>query len=190
MTARAIETRYAGCRFRSRLEARWAVFFDQADIPWEYEPEGFIVGPDQRPYLPDFRLPDCGTWVEVKGAAEQLDFPLLEAAALELPGDHGRGEAGPRLMVLGSIPEPSRGDFGWLSLSSSWPEGGVDYRRFGFGSYHKNYRPWLLLNDEPIGAGCGWLIPTVDPYETNQHVAAYQAARTARFEHGERPRPR
>lgn len=27
-TIRAIETRYAGCRFRSRLEARWAVFFD------------------------------------------------------------------------------------------------------------------------------------------------------------------
>lgn len=35
-----IETRYAGCRFRSRLEARWAVFFDALKIEWEYEPEG------------------------------------------------------------------------------------------------------------------------------------------------------
>ena len=26
---------------RSRLEARWAVFFDTAGIAWQYEPEGF-----------------------------------------------------------------------------------------------------------------------------------------------------
>lgn len=31
MTITAIETRYAGCHFRSRLEARWAVFFDAAN---------------------------------------------------------------------------------------------------------------------------------------------------------------
>lgn len=42
-TIQAIETQYAGCRFRSRLEARWAVFFDTLDIRWEYEPEGFEV---------------------------------------------------------------------------------------------------------------------------------------------------
>jgi hypothetical protein len=28
MSAKAIETHYKGYRFRSRLEARWAVFFD------------------------------------------------------------------------------------------------------------------------------------------------------------------
>lgn len=27
-TIKPIETRYKGCRFRSRPEARWAVFFD------------------------------------------------------------------------------------------------------------------------------------------------------------------
>jgi hypothetical protein len=36
-----IETLYRGYRFRSRLEARWAVFFDRARIPWRYEPEGY-----------------------------------------------------------------------------------------------------------------------------------------------------
>jgi hypothetical protein len=36
-----IETLYRGYRFRSRLEARWAVFFDVAGIPWQYEVEGF-----------------------------------------------------------------------------------------------------------------------------------------------------
>ena len=38
---KAIETVYNGYRFRSRLEARWAVFFEAAGIEYEYEPEGF-----------------------------------------------------------------------------------------------------------------------------------------------------
>lgn len=62
-----IETHYAGCRFRSRLEARWAVAFDAMGIPWEYEPQGFVL-PSGRPYLPDFRLTLAKGpfWVEVK----------------------------------------------------------------------------------------------------------------------------
>lgn len=62
---RAIETIYKGCRFRSRLEARWAVVFDELDIQWEYEPEGFIL-PDGTWYLPDFYLRDEEWFVEVK----------------------------------------------------------------------------------------------------------------------------
>ncbi len=38
---KAIETLYKGYRFRSRLEARWAVFFDALGLKWEYEKEGF-----------------------------------------------------------------------------------------------------------------------------------------------------
>jgi hypothetical protein len=38
---KAKETHYNGYRFRSRLEARWAVFFDALDIKYEYEKEGF-----------------------------------------------------------------------------------------------------------------------------------------------------
>lgn len=61
MTIRPIETRYAGFRFRSRLEARWAVFFDTLGIKWEYEPQGYML--DGKPYLPDFKLhlPDQST---------------------------------------------------------------------------------------------------------------------------------
>lgn len=62
--AKAIETQYAGCRFRSRLEARWAVFLDALDVTWRYEMEGFDL--DDLWYLPDFWLPDLGFWVEVK----------------------------------------------------------------------------------------------------------------------------
>jgi hypothetical protein len=37
---KAIDTEYDGHLYRSRLEARWAVFFDTLDIPFEYELEG------------------------------------------------------------------------------------------------------------------------------------------------------
>lgn len=64
---RVITTAYRGYRFRSRLEARWAVFFDALKIEWEYELEGFELS-DGTCYLPDFFLPKfCGDlWVEVK----------------------------------------------------------------------------------------------------------------------------
>ncbi len=71
MTIQAIETRYAGHLFRSRLEARWAVFFDAIGIEWKYETQGFKneVGDS---YLPDFFLPHKKIWVEVKGDSEAL----------------------------------------------------------------------------------------------------------------------
>lgn len=65
MSIKAIETVYQGYRFRSRLEARWAVIFDALGLNWEYEPEGFVL-PDGTWYLPDFYLKDEGWFVEVK----------------------------------------------------------------------------------------------------------------------------
>lgn len=70
MAPRPIETRAYGCRFRSRLEARWAVFFTELGLQWEYEPEGFDLG-ELGFYLPDFLVkgfPDLPEtiWVEVK----------------------------------------------------------------------------------------------------------------------------
>ena len=64
-SVRAITTRYKGYNFRSRLEARWAVFFDHLGVRWDYEPEGFELGNGLR-YLPDFWLPDAKMWVEIK----------------------------------------------------------------------------------------------------------------------------
>jgi hypothetical protein len=64
---KAIETRYKGYRFRSRLEARWAVFFDHLGLRWQFEPEGFdLTAYDLGYYLPDFFLPDLNYWIEVK----------------------------------------------------------------------------------------------------------------------------
>ena len=64
---KAIETRYKGYNFRSRLEARWAVFFDHLGLRWQFEPEGFDLSAyGLGYYLPDFFLPDQNCWIEVK----------------------------------------------------------------------------------------------------------------------------
>lgn len=77
-----IETVYKGYRFRSRLEARWAVFFDTLGIPYQYEIEGFDLGSGIW-YLPDFWLPDQKYWIEIKGSEpteqERQKLGLLSA---------------------------------------------------------------------------------------------------------------
>lgn len=52
---KSIETEYNGYRFRSRLEARWAKFFDTLGINYEYELERYEMDGGIR-YLPDFYL--------------------------------------------------------------------------------------------------------------------------------------
>ncbi len=63
---KAIETQYKGYRFRSRLEAKWAVLFERLGIEWEYEKEGYDLG-EAGWYLPDFWLPELKCFVEIKG---------------------------------------------------------------------------------------------------------------------------
>jgi hypothetical protein len=60
---KARPTTYGGVQFRSRLEARWAAFFDCMGWRWEYEPfEG-------NNYIPDFvLLGNAPVAVEVKPA--------------------------------------------------------------------------------------------------------------------------
>lgn len=74
---KAIETFYNGYRFRSRLEARWAVFFDSLRIPYLYEPEGFLIHGVR--YLPDFYLPDSKQFFEVKGQMSDRDMEKINA---------------------------------------------------------------------------------------------------------------
>jgi hypothetical protein len=77
MTIKPIPTMYQDVEFRSRLEARWAVFFDAMGITWSYEREGFDLDGDW--YLPDFWIDhrdfarysegtpnNAGMWLEVK----------------------------------------------------------------------------------------------------------------------------
>ncbi|MEP7194596.1 MAG: hypothetical protein ABI903_17245 [Actinomycetota bacterium] len=206
---KAIETRYAGCRFRSRLEARYAVLFDTLGITWQYEPQGFKVGgvngSPERYYLPDFYLPNPGIWVEVKGSEDALDVELMIDAATPgfgLPRDPDgtpyvdSTRNGPKLLILGPLPDVQNG---YCSHWAIW---------FHKGDYSQN-RALLLggaglqVDIAPGGrkfacdSGERWhtrhpftraVVGQPDTSSSHQLTQAYIAARSARFEHGERGR--
>lgn len=96
-TIPAIPTEYQGFRFRSRLEARWAVYFNALTLPWRYEAEAFELPSGK--YLPDFYLPTVGggrgIFVEVK-PVEGTDLEL------RLCGELAVAFSRPVLMVNGS----------------------------------------------------------------------------------------
>lgn len=209
MTIQAIETRYAGCRFRSRLEARWAVFFDSLGIRWEYEPQGFRVVPcatcnahlrgsfEECVYLPDFRLPEQNVFFEVKGVAPDEGYEAMLATF------SGHGDAD-LILAVGDIPNPDSYEVAcgptaeglWMDVyfGASWD--GVDGEE-GHGGWD-NYRAWCACASgahfgiEYMGYGdrinCGCPRPD-GRFSSECHpkiLAAYNAARSARFEHGER----
>lgn len=60
---KSIPTIYNGIQYRSRLEARWAFFFNYLNIEYYYEYEGFQLPSGW--YVPDFFLPKHG-WFEIK----------------------------------------------------------------------------------------------------------------------------
>jgi hypothetical protein len=80
----AIPTHYAGRHFRSRLEARWAMFFTLAGYSWDYEVEGFRLSNGMQ-YLPDFvvrhpKMPHIVRYVEIKppGVTENEKFDAFQ----------------------------------------------------------------------------------------------------------------
>lgn len=166
MTIAAIETRYAGCRFRSRLEARWAVFFDHLGIRWEYEPKGFVT--DAGPYLPDFRLPDLKLIVEIKGPEPtQRDLDRCRDVAMAC-----RKHGGDLIILVGGVPDAH--SLKCLRLD----------------------RPWSARVDGDHTADLVWDRQSAREINKHRVLSgliesALHAARSARFEHGEAPaRPR
>lgn len=171
---KAIETHYKGYRFRSRLEARWAVFFDALEIEWEYEPEGFVL-PDGTYYLPDFWLPTYGggMFVEVKPAGG--DFSKAEMLArgsgkkvLLLEGAPDQKAYGLVEWRLPSIFDAEPDDHHRLCFEAAWLWGYEDRPYYGWGEFE--------IGDDMSDAWSGSLCER-----------AVQAARSSRFEHGERP---
>jgi hypothetical protein len=70
----ALTTVYRGTTFRSRTEARWAVFFDHMGLPWLYEPKTVTL-PSGSVYIPDFLVNYGGgnfQWFEVKATEEDI----------------------------------------------------------------------------------------------------------------------
>lgn len=75
MRIKSLNTKHSGYNFRSRLEARWAIYFEE--MGWDdylYEPQGFALENGDK-YLPDFYLPNFKTFVEVKfDVLDEFDF--------------------------------------------------------------------------------------------------------------------
>lgn len=61
---RGIPTSYAGTRFRSRLEGRWAAFFDLLGWRWVYEPF------DTAGWIPDFLIDGAAPFLVEIGPCE------------------------------------------------------------------------------------------------------------------------
>jgi hypothetical protein len=216
VSAKAIPTHYAGCHFRSRLEARWAVFFDSLGIAWQYEPQGFLVTaptwgderPDERPYLPDFRLPDLDVWVEVKGDPKGADWVLygmaVEGFAVGLPDSRlAYGCGGSALLILGDIPRlpetgPARHAHVLVSNAKGSRASLVSFANFPSDHWGAGWGATAGIFD---GTWNGWAgdwewywgaAPAVDGYAgagdplPARVTRAYRRARSARFEHGQR----
>ena len=190
-----IETRYKGYRFRSRLEARWAVFFDTLGIPWDYESQGYET--EMGPYLPDFVLWGRIT-AEVKPHSREIvgdALPLLNAYCRN---------TGHQLVMLIGVPE-----FRWYPVmwpipageengsgviwNGAPPDGAVITTHF----VSREYLDFGMSSGEPDGKGRPWYAFMGHEWPDPKHLTlgsssdAFMkgvfAARGARFEHGERP---
>lgn len=184
-TLKAIETRYKGYRFRSRLEARWAVFFDALKIRWEYEKEGFDLG-EAGHYLPDFWLPDLKCWIEIKGEHPTREE---EGKAWALAEETGR----PVFMFTCGIPMP------WSLEDIHYPCTCCDSGRAHFpgGRWDNLYQFCEAtccgqIGIEFDGRSARISCPCGPGYDGKTYTvgtpklkAAYIAARGARFEFGE-----
>lgn len=129
----AVPTVYSDVTFRSRLEAGWAMTLDSLNIQWAYEPE-IITLPSGTTYIPDFWLPELGTWIEVKGPGvpriekatefgEARACHCVEACTCSWPG----GE----LVLVGHPPEDYTPDLDedthlprWVVQRGAWRHGG------------------------------------------------------------------
>ncbi len=87
-----METVYRGITFRSRLEARWAVFYNVLGIAYQYDRER--MHPDGIFYPSHFWLPEQRIWVCIKGSIEDgevIDRSRFEAEA-EILSLHMKGK--------------------------------------------------------------------------------------------------
>lgn len=108
MTIEAIPSWYGGTTFRSKLEAHWAATLDTIGVAWTYEPEAITL-PSGATYIPDFWLPDIGTWLEVKGPGVPRVEKAVELAGARACRCEGRCSCewpGGELVLIGHKPAP------------------------------------------------------------------------------------
>ena len=194
----AIPTEYKGYRFRSRLEARWAVFFDACRVKWEYEPEGFEL-PNGQCYLPDFLLHGCAgrspedLYVEVKGKMTAADADkIYQFSGIRDVED--REITNPILVVAGIPDGDDIGDIEDYCQDlgySGFPEVAGGPYPFNFETIDGDY---FVAHPGINKQGQFELFGDDNSYTYDRDNAstlwAFKMARQARFEHGEQPRVR
>lgn len=177
-----IETKYKGYRFRSRLEARWAVFLDHLKTDWTYESEGFVLQGTW--YLPDFYVKDWSCWIEIKPTTPS--GPELKKAKLLAD------ESGACVLLIAGDPwvNKHKASYNITFFSADDPDrSGTDGWEFGQGRRCED-EIWLMSDNygaftlRPIPHERDDKYPLGGGYATNI-VAALSAARSARFEHGQ-----
>ena len=198
VTVKAIEigavtiTNYGGCRFRSRLEARYAVFFDWLGIKWDYEPGGLSTSDGG--YLPDFllHLPDHDVWFEVQEGDDQDDDPRWRHLVAGTQTEHIVARGMPRPDGNGRL-KVKEGD-GWMQSLTYWPDGIDEQENVGW----DNCRAFCVcLTCDNVGitfegeserlSCCGGDVPGREATPNHPRIlAALRAARSARFEYYER----
>lgn len=179
MNIKPIETSYKGYRFRSRLEARWAVFFDGLRVvTWEYEKEGYVLE-DGTYYLPDFWFPfDKDNYFSGKGAFVEIkpNSPSIEERSkLELL-NKGTEHT---VMCFWGIPDPN--DF-HATIYKNGKCQMVD------GMYSDQYQCLYTADGNRIHCliyNFLWLM-TPDFFKRSLVNDASNAAKSARFEYGEK----
>jgi len=170
MALKVIQTEYKGYRFRSRLEARWAVFFDRLGMPFLYEPEGFDLNGHW--YLPDFKCGVAeGCWVEIKpiGLSDKEDQLLCALS----------GETQSSVLALIGQPWPKKHEV-QAYRNGRQVRRGTAWRLLWSLIYTSWYSDQLL-------ALCAYGFKRTMAGNWPVIQAAYKAARQARFEHGEKP---
>ena len=202
---RAIETEWRGFKFRSRLEARYAVMFEEMGIGWDYEFQGFDLR-DGRRYLPDFWLPQLDLYVEIKGTevnrdTERLlrDFRHPVILFVGLPDFEGKRHPLNRAGVGGKLYA--------FSVSNSNELGGMPFIAKAHLMTCCECEKWVLdvrPESEKLESGdCRLIDRGNDQKQWGPHCKhgyrdwkmrsnseakeAVKAAKSARFEHGEDP---
>lgn len=196
------DTYYKGYRFRSRLEARWAVFFDACGVDWEYEPEGYDLG-NGMSYLPDFKLHGvCGRdggdlFVEVKGIMnEHAAAKINRFVEIGKTYTNRIKKSNTAVLVVGRIPEgESMRDIDseieeMAYYESPYPDCNWPHA-FNFETIDGDYfaaHPGINKKGkfELFGDDSNYLADR----DNEKTLAAFNKARQARFEFGETPEGR
>lgn len=200
---KAIPTEYNGWAFRSRLEARWAVFFDALAIKYEYEKEGYDLATAGY-YLPDFWFPHSvsalaeegwGLWCEIKPVV-LTEVEITKAQALCLATKHS-------VLAIQGSPWPGEYQIKKWSYVGNWGPFLADDERYGHeNTVSETFDSGLFqleVETDELERPVSGVVhiadsltrihsyPAVSAHGLDNLDSAFYAVRRARFEHGENP---